>query len=107
MSTNNAFITRTSVPKVAKTESPPADQVKSGSSILMMACCVAMVAAFGFVIFTAPAGQSWGASALTALPLLACVGAHLIMHRFIGRSCHGSTASPEKTSTVNSKEDIK
>ena len=107
MSTNNTFITRNSVPKVAKTGSPPADQVKSGSGMLMMACCVAMVAAFGFVIFTAPAGQSWGASALTALPLLACVGAHLIMHRFMGKSCHGSTGSSEETATVNSKEDIK
>ena len=107
MSTNNAFINRTSVPKVAKTELPSADQVRSGSGMLMMACCVAMVAAFGFVIFTAPAGQSWGASALTALPLLACVGAHLIMHRFMGKSCHGSAVESEKTSTVNSKEDIK
>ena len=107
MSTNNTFITRNSVPKVAKTESPPTDQVKSGGSILIMACCVAMVAAFGFVIFTAPAGQSWGASALTALPLLACVGVHLIMHRFMGKSCHGSAVESEKTSTVNSKEDIK
>ena len=107
MSTNNAFINRTSVPKVAKTELPSADQVRSGSGMLMMACCVAMVAAFGFVIFTAPAGQSWGASALTALPLLACVGAHLIMHRFMGRFCHRSTARPEEISTVDSKEHIK
>ena len=107
MSKDNTFITRTSVPKIVKTEPPSADQMRSGSGMLMMACCVAMVAAFGFVIFTAPAGQSWGASALTALPLLACVGAHLIMHRFMGKSCHGSTGSSEETATVNSKEDIK
>ncbi len=107
MSTDNAFITRTSVPKAAKSASPSAAQVRSGSGMLVMACCVAMVAAFGFVIYTAPTGQSWGTSALTPLPLLACVGAHLIMHRFMGRSCHGSTAKPEDASSVNSKEEIK
>ena len=61
---------------------------RSAMSSFMMLCCIAMFVAFVAVVFMAPANQSWTQTALGAAPLLACLGAHLVMHRFMGRSCH-------------------
>ena len=61
---------------------------RSAMSSFMMLCCIAMLVAFGAFVFMAPANQSWTQTALSAAPLLACLGAHLVMHRFMGRSCH-------------------
>lgn len=61
---------------------------------LMMACCVAMIAGFGLVLYSGPADQSLLARAGIAAPLLLCVGMHLVMHRFMGKSCRGERQSP-------------
>lgn len=107
MTTNNSLTARSSVPKVEKAPAVDATPEKSGHGLLMMVCCAAMIAAFGFVILTAPAGQGWGASALAALPLLGCVGAHLLMHSLMGKSCHGGSADSHETANDNAKEIIK
>ena len=86
------------VPEVAQIHVEAARPEKSGHSAFMIICCAAMVAAFGFALFAAPATQSWAVTAYSALPLVACVGAHLIMHKFMGKSCHGTDASRSKTS---------
>ena len=79
---------------------------------LMMVCCLAMVAGVGIVVI-----GSWRASgtvdwAGAVLPLLACVGAHLLMMGVWGRSCHstarkdvarvGDDRSPSASSEVTS-----
>jgi len=71
------------------TEQSRAPRKGSMTGSLMMLCCVGMFAVFAAVVFFAPVDQSWTQTALSAAPLLGCVGAHLIMHRFMGRSCHG------------------
>jgi len=72
-----------------------------GSNMFMMACCALMFAVFGFVVFTAPAAQAWSTTLLSALPLVGCVAVHLVMHRFMGRSCHGAKTGPATEINTN------
>ena len=90
--------TKTSVPQVETAD-------KTGNSIgsfftrhniFMMVCCAVMVFGTGFLIATAPAGQTIGQTLLLAAPMLGCVGMHLVMHRFMGKSCHGGSKSEAK-----------
>ncbi|WP_428646551.1 hypothetical protein [Roseibium sp.] len=82
---------RTSVPAVQAAE--PAGHAfrnyLSGHNLFMMACCAAMILATGYLVAVAPAGQTLGQTLLLAAPMLGCVGMHLVMHRFMGKSCHG------------------
>lgn len=97
MTTNNSTAIHSSVPKVQRSSVAATSNEKSGHSWFMMVCCVAMFAALGFVIFTAPAGQAWGTTLFAALPLFGCVGAHLLMYKFMGKSCHGGGANKSNT----------
>ncbi|MBO9423029.1 DUF2933 domain-containing protein [Labrenzia sp. R4_2] len=85
--------TSTSVPQVrAKTmDSSSPKSLVTGHNLFMLACCLAMVVGTGFLIASAPAGQTIGQTLLLAAPMLGCVGMHLIMHRFMGKSCHGDS----------------
>ena len=64
---------------------------QSGSEKLvkygMWACCAVMVLP---IIAYLAAGRASGVtdSLITFAPLLLCVGAHLVMHRYTGKSCH-------------------
>ncbi|TKZ15873.1 DUF2933 domain-containing protein [Shimia litoralis] len=80
---------------------------QSGPKIMhfaMMACCVVMLLPIaGFLL----AGGTIGglASNLWAFaPLLLCVGAHLVMHKMMGKSCHKSNSQGE---TENPNEAIR
>lgn len=67
----------------------------------MWACCAVMLLPVaGYFVaggFSAGAGNSIAAFA----PLLLCVGAHFVMHRFMGKSCHG-TVKDKDTATAES-----
>lgn len=54
----------------------------------MWACCAVMLLP---IIAFLVAGRASGVSdnLITFAPLLLCVGAHLVMHRSMGKSCHG------------------
>jgi hypothetical protein len=80
-------------------------QKSTGSSKLMqygmMACCAVMlfpVAAF-FIAGGTIAGL-WGNVGLFA-PLALCLGAHVVMHRMMGKSCHGSRVEQANEATVD------
>jgi hypothetical protein len=75
------------VPRVRRTDDNPSEPSK-GHSHFMMVCCALMVVGGGVVLATAPAASSWSETMGLALPLLGCLGVHLVMHRFMGRSCH-------------------
>ena len=57
----------------------------------MWACCVAMlIPVAGFLVAGGTAGGL--TQKLVAFsPLLLCVGAHLVMHKMMGKSCHGAS----------------
>lgn len=58
----------------------------SSHNIMMALCCVAMVGAF--FLFTGSGAQSSLFGLI--LPLAACLGMHIIMHKMMGKSCHES-----------------
>lgn len=70
----------------------------SGSEKLMKygmwACCAVMLLP---IIAYVAAGRTSGVSGslITFAPLLLCVGAHLVMHRYMGKSCHGKPRDAE------------
>lgn len=55
----------------------------------MMACCAVML--LPIVGYFLGGGTLSGLASNTAAfaPLLLCVGAHLVMHKMMGKSCHG------------------
>jgi type II secretory pathway component PulF len=57
------------------------------TSLFMLACCTVMAAGAGFLLATAPSAQSLADALLLAVPLLGCLGMHLVMQRFMGKSC--------------------
>ena len=59
----------------------------------MIACCLIMVAPIAIVLLTGGVDAVRGNIGLF-LPLAACLGLHVVMHRMMGRSCHGAE-SPE------------
>lgn len=61
----------------------------SSHNAMMLLCCVAMVVGFFAIL-----GK--GGSTLSALaPLAICLGLHLVMHKMMGKSCHGSEHKKE------------
>ena len=69
-------------------EGPSRTLANSGLSVYMLLCCAAMFGCFALFVLFASAEQSLGQTLLSAAPLLACLGAHLVMHRIFGKSCH-------------------
>ena len=74
---------------------------KSAGSIGMWACCVAMLVPIG--IYFASGGSLTSVTSAIGLlaPLALCGGMHFVMHRWLGRSCHGAaqgvpTAEPSR-----------
>ncbi|SEL72118.1 Protein of unknown function [Roseovarius azorensis] len=60
----------------------------------MWACCAVMLLP---IIAYLMAGRALGltGSLITFAPLLLCVVAHLAMHRFMGKSCHGKASDAD------------
>lgn len=70
----------------------------------MMACCAVMLLPIAGYFFA-------GGSILGAFnnigafaPLLLCVGAHLVLHRFMGKSCHNEEKHVEEQSELAKPE---
>ena len=58
----------------------------------MMACCAVMLLPVaGFFLAGGTLAGMWGNAAAFA-PLLLCVGAHLVMFKVMGKSCHSTKA---------------
>lgn len=55
----------------------------------MIACCLIMAAPIAVVLLTGGVDAVLGNIGLF-LPLAACLGMHVVMHRMMGRSCHGA-----------------
>jgi hypothetical protein len=73
-----------------------AERAQSGTSNNLMkygmwACCAVMFVPIA--VYFAASGQTEGISSNIAAfaPLLLCVGAHFVMHRLMGKSCHGTS----------------
>ena len=64
---------------------------------LMMVCCIAMALGVAGIFLLASQEESWPSKLMLAVPLLACVGAHFLLHRLNGgHSCESSNSRDEK-----------
>ncbi|ESR23984.1 hypothetical protein [Lutibaculum baratangense] len=64
---------------------------------MMWACCLAMLAGAGFIVYSAPPGQALSETLLLGLPLFGCLAMHFALHRLMGRSCHGGSDTKEES----------
>lgn len=72
----------------------------------MMACCVVMaVPVVGFFLAGGTLGIS-GSSVMAFAPLVLCVGAHLVMHKMMGKSCHSKASEHDAEDIKVVAEDV-
>jgi len=81
---------------------PPA-QKSSSMPVMkyaMWACCAVML--LPIAAFVMAGGLAGGlTSGLYAFaPLLLCVGAHVMMHRMMGKSCHGAASEKDEKADI-------
>lgn len=79
----------------------------------MLICCAVMIAPLAVLLLS---GDAVSASSIMSLavPMAICVGAHFLMHRFMGASCHGSSdekpaeqaTAPVHTETARKREGV-
>lgn len=77
---------------------------KSGQAKLMkygmIACCsIMLLPVAGFFIAGGTIGGLWSNSA-AFLPILICVGAHFVMHKVMGKSCHSDKKDDEQVKAI-------
>jgi hypothetical protein len=66
----------------------------------MMACCAIMLLPIaGYFVAGGTLGGLWSNST-AFLPLLLCVGAHFVMHKMMGKTCHGASEDEEPTKAI-------
>jgi len=61
----------------------------------MWACCAIMLAPIVLCLAAGRLSSDLTSNAILFAPLVVCLGAHFVMHRVMGKSCHGD----EKKST--------
>ncbi len=71
-------------------------------NMAMMACCVIMLLPVGFYFLSGGGVSGLGGNLAAFAPLLLCVGAHFLMHKFMGKSCH----SDENESNADSRREV-
>jgi hypothetical protein len=75
--------------KTGSTHNQKPDLKKIGNWI-MVACCVPMVIGAGILLWAMGPDATWSNRISTLAPLALCFGAHFVMHKLIGRSCHNT-----------------
>ena len=67
---------------------------KSGNALMkygMWACCALMLLPVMWYFMAGGADGGLAQKIVALAPLLLCVGAHFLMHRVAGKSCHGES----------------
>lgn len=74
-----------------KTESPqPSRKQRGGVHFAMMACCALMLVPLAYFVLSGGVLRLDATGLSTLAPIVLCVGAHLLMFKFMGKSCHGT-----------------
>ncbi|RKF12309.1 DUF2933 domain-containing protein [Roseovarius spongiae] len=71
----------------------------------MWACCTVMLLPIAAFVMAGGLAGGLSSGLYVFAPLLLCVGAHLIMHRMMGKSCHDTKS--ERTDDVAIQVDQK
>ena len=70
------------------------NRVKSGHALMkygMWACCAVMFLAVAGYFLAGGADGGLTGKIAAFVPLLLCVGAHFVMFKMLGKSCHGAS----------------
>lgn len=108
-SRNRLETTLKTTPSISPKTATIADEKTSKPNRLMhygmMACCAVMLLPIG--AYFAAGGTVSGAleSAGLFAPLIACVGMHLVMHKMMGKSCHGKKEEEAQDTEIISEAD--
>ncbi|RYH06471.1 DUF2933 domain-containing protein [Tropicimonas sp. IMCC6043] len=62
----------------------------------MWSCCIVMLTPVGAFLLTSSASGGAFQSFFAFAPLVLCLGLHLMMHKMMGRSCHGHSDKNSK-----------
>ncbi len=68
----------------------------------MAACCVFMTIPVAAVLLAGGGLSTITGNIGLIAPLALCLGMHFVMHKMMGRACHGSAAADEDLQPVNS-----
>lgn len=84
-------------------EPEPSAQKSSSMPVMkyaMWACCAVML--LPIAAFMMAGGLAGGLSSglYVFAPLLLCVGAHVVMHKMTGKSCHGTTSGKNEKADI-------
>jgi len=79
----------TGVPGVRAQPIKSADETRKIGSWIMIACCIPMVGGAGLLLWGKGADAGWAEQLGALAPIGICLGAHLVMHKIFGRTCHG------------------
>ncbi len=66
----------------------------------MMVCCAVMLLPIaGFLVAGGSLSGLWS-NAVVFAPLLLCVGAHLVLHKVMGKSCHRASEDEQQVRAI-------
>ncbi|MEZ5807265.1 MAG: hypothetical protein R3D65_06245 [Zhengella sp.] len=77
---------------VARVHAQPIEGVRETRNTghwIMIACCIPMVGGAGLLLWAMGPDANWAERLGALVPIGICLGAHLVMHKIIGRTCHG------------------
>jgi hypothetical protein len=66
----------------------------------MMACCAVMLLSIAGYIVTGGTIEGWLSNSAIFLPLLFCLGAHVVMHKVMGKSYHQTPDDEKQTKAI-------
>lgn len=77
---------------VARVHAQPIEGVRETRNTghwIMIACCIPMVAGAGLLLWAMGPDANWAERLGALVPIGICLGAHLVMHKIMGQTCHG------------------
>lgn len=91
-----AYAHTSGVPAIKKSDGTKAQQNKKVMNIVMLACCVPMIIGGALIFYSMPSDLGLGARLYALAPLAGCVAMHFVMHKFMGKSCHGDSQKKDE-----------
>jgi hypothetical protein len=66
----------------------------------MWACCAVMLLPIAAFMIAGGLAGGLTSGLYVFAPLLLCVGAHVVMHRMMGKACHGATSEKDEKADI-------
>ena len=73
------------------------------SHVMMWLCCIVMIVLLFSLLLFDSSDFDVVELVFQASPLLLCIGAHLVLHKFMGKSCHSKTKTSNNDDVLQKK----